>query len=159
MTFGQNVSRLTDRTDMPVKETPTSIDYIWQRISPSVQDPLKAINLTNYHPPASTYKQLSVPLPLRAKAGEKWRLGLVESGSRHTTSLESLTGSSVGVLSVWSEPVEVLKGSSKPSSSKNVAGGKQGRITRGWTLPGDEDELVIVEQTSFDLDKVSSRLA
>ena len=78
----------------------------------------------------------------------------MESGSQHTTDLEGLAGSSVIVLSVWSEPVEILRGS-KSASSKNAAGGKQGRILRGWSLPGGREELKIVEQTSFDLDKVS----
>jgi hypothetical protein len=79
----------------------------------------------------------------------------VQSSATHLTELESLARDEVGVLSVWSEPVVLLKAAgAKPTSAKNAAGGKQGRITRNWTLPDGQRELTVVEQTSFDLDKV-----
>jgi hypothetical protein len=87
-----------------------------------------------------------------------------------------------GVLGVWSEGIKVVrsegtsaggtirgvggqsrkageKGKGKGKGKEMDEGPKQGRIQREWSLPGgsgrEGDEILkIVEQTSFDLDKV-----
>lgn len=71
-----------------------------------------------------------------------------------------------GVLGVWSEGIELLPAPSavgKPVKGKGDKGKdkgkgkkeapKQSRITRSW--PTSYGALKVVEQTSFDLDKVS----
>ena len=81
-------------------------------------------------------------------------------------SVDALLGDP-GVLSVWSEGISILPSSSSGALKKEDKGKKgkgreedvpkQGRISREWTLGDIEDRAIlrIVEQTSFDLDKVS----
>jgi hypothetical protein len=100
------------------------------------------------------------------------------SSSLMTTNLVDCTSATPSVLSVWSEGIEIARpqsssvgtvrgvgsegqGKKESSSSKGKVRGKekdegpkQGRITREWGLPGG-GSMEIVEQTSFDLDKVS----
>ncbi|WOO85180.1 Protein-lysine methyltransferase METTL21D [Vanrija pseudolonga] len=95
----------------------------------------------------------------------------------------ALSGEGVRVLGVWSEGIELRngevvaaatgpvrgvggkdKGKDKKAAGKDKAGGKpkakggkddtpkQGRISRAWALPSGQ-QLTLVEQTSFDLDK------
>ena len=86
----------------------------------------------------------------------------------------------MGVLGVWSEGIQISRGQGKAVGPIRGVGGeglkvrnggesgkgkrkgkgkevdevaKQGRIWREWDLPGG-GELRIIEQTSFDLDKV-----
>lgn len=120
----------------------------------------------------STYKPISVPLPKGAKAGELWRLGLLAPPAQGPSSipLERLLADP-GVLGVWSEGIELLpafapdpkekaKGKADSKAKKGDKGKgkakeapKQSRITRSW--PTAYGALKVVEQTSFDLDKVS----
>lgn len=150
---------------------PTDIYYTWQREVPLLTT--APALLTTYEPPASTYRTVSVPLPKTARAGEKWRLGL-STGGKVDTALLDLAASRVPVLGVWSEGIELRKGEratgavrgvaqdkpkgrrkdDKPYKDKAKEVPKQTRISRSWPLPGEEKDLTLVEQTSFDLDKV-----
>jgi hypothetical protein len=64
------------------------------------------------------------------------------------------------VIGVWSEPIKTVASDAK-GKGKDALAGKQTRISRSWRLgPGHSGEnkhdiLTIIEQTSFDLDKVS----
>lgn len=118
----------------------------------------------------STYKPISVPLPKGARVGELWRLGLLAPPAEGPSSipLERLLADP-GVLGVWSEGIEILpaspsdpkakgRGDSKgkkgdKGKGKVKEGAKQSRIARSW--PTSYGALKVVEQTSFDLDKVS----
>ncbi|WVQ64817.1 uncharacterized protein L199_002986 [Kwoniella botswanensis] len=144
---------------------PTPLQYIWQRLTPSLSPPTPARELTTFIPPQSTYKPISVPLPAGVQIGESWRLGLFSpspstSSSRHPScSLMSLCEDDVGVIGVWSEGIDIVRsdlsnkgavrginGSSKNGKDKEKEskkgkgkekddGPKQGRITREFTLP------------------------
>ncbi|OCF74888.1 hypothetical protein I204_03731 [Kwoniella mangroviensis CBS 8886] len=144
---------------------PTSLQYIWQRLTPSLSPPTSPRELTTFIPPQSTYKPISVPLPEGVQIGESWRLGLFSpssstSASRHPScSLMSLCEDDVGVIGVWSEGIDIVRselsnkgvvrsvnGSSKNGKGKQKEskkgkgkekddGPKQGRITREFTLP------------------------
>lgn len=101
-----------------------------------------------------------------------------------TGELLDLVNHTPNVLGVWSEGIEIArpvsglntsavrgigaqkepavdkgklkgkaKGKDKEKEKERDDGPKQGRIMREWALP-DEGKLRIVEQTSFDLDKV-----
>lgn len=133
--------------------------------------------MTTFLPPESTYRPVSIPLPLQAKIGERWRLGLSSASS--STSLLDLSGEDVRVIGVWSEGIEITpgdlkvfgvirgiggqgkvqgkgKGKGKGNPKEGDEAQKQTRIWRSWALPGGGD-LRVVEQTSFDLDKVRSQ--
>lgn len=108
----------------------------------------------------NTYKAISVPLPPAAKPAESWRLGLfTPPASSVRGSLQTLGRH---VCGVWSEPISFLGGrpaKGKGKADKQGPATKQGRVFREWEvgLPrgqGADDVLRIVEQTSFDLDKV-----
>jgi len=167
-----------------IRTEPTEIYYLWQDISSGTSGKkTKAEHLTTYASPGSTYKSIPVPLPTTAKPGQSWRLGLfpTEFGPHHQTLAKVLDEGSE-VLGVWSGPIEIARAVEERSSkrakldSKEVQKGsgkgkgkekekddgpKQTRIQREWKLGTEaEDEvqnmLRIIEQTSFDLDKVSS---
>ncbi|WWC97053.1 hypothetical protein V866_003930 [Kwoniella sp. B9012] len=144
---------------------PTPLQYIWQRLTPSLSPPTSARELSTFIPPQSTYKPISVPLPADVQIGESWRLGLFSpspsaTSSRHPScSLMSLCEDGVGVIGVWSEGIDIVRselshkgtvrginGSSKNGKDKEKEskkgkgkekddGPKQGRITREFTLP------------------------
>jgi hypothetical protein len=103
----------------------------------------------------NTYKPLSLPLPAGAKPTQTWRLGLFSPPARTVQgSLETLAQH---VCGVWSEGVTVTAPQQKKDRYASV---KQTRVFREWRLPGHGERqdapgvLRIVEQTSFDLDKV-----
>jgi len=141
----------------------------------------KPEHLTTYASPVSTYKSIFVPFPTTAKAGQSWRLGLFTTDhGAGSQALEGALREGAEVLGVWSGPIEILgveerqvkrakleakdiqksgKGKGK-GKEKEDEGPKQTRIQREWTFgPKSEGEvqemLRVVEQTSFDLDKVS----
>ena len=150
-----------------LKYDPVDIAYIWQRVSPTLHD-THAEYLTTWEPPGSTYRPISIPLP-SVHSGESWRLGLIvlAPDGPSTPSLSSFCCSDPGIVPVWSGPIAItapdFKNSSigpirgKPPKTKRKAdetsGSKQDRIHREWTA-GD-GIIKIIEQTSFDLDKVS----
>jgi len=139
-------------------------------------------HLTTYISPGSTYKSIPVPLPTSARPGQSWRLGLfpTDHGPNHQLLAKVLDEGSE-VLGVWSGPIEILgaveersvkrakldgkeaqKGSGKAKGKEKEKddGPKQTRIQREWALGTEAEEEVkgmlrIIEQTSFDLDKVS----
>ncbi|EJT46430.1 chromosome organization and biogenesis -related protein [Trichosporon asahii var. asahii CBS 2479] len=155
--------------ERPANGSPTEVLYTWHRLHPPSQ-PLPSQVLTTFEPPMSTYKPISVPLPKGAKVGELWRLGLLAPPAQGPSSipLERLLADP-GVLGVWSEGIELLpaaapdpkaaKGKGKKGDKGDKGKGKakeapkQSRITRSW--PTAYGALKVVEQTSFDLDKVS----
>ncbi len=171
--------------DIRLREGPTPISYVWQRVSPPLTT--KPVELTTFEPPASTYRPLTVPLPRTARAGERWRLGLFSPPHKLEAPLLSLSEESVPVIGVWSEGIELRAGEPPLAGPVRGVGGdqrkgkkeekgrdkkgkgkengkakeeaKQTRITRAWPLPSGalDAELKLVEQTSFDLDKVSWR--
>lgn len=125
--------------------------------------------------PASTYKPFTIALPKSARAGEKWRLGLCaagQSGPEDVTLLD-LAGDEPREIGVWSEDIELRRevaissgptrgvGQDKKGKKKEERPAKrrkedeipkQTRILRCLPLP--RGKLRLVEQTSFDLDKV-----
>jgi len=139
-------------------------------------------HLTTYISPGSTYKSIPVPLPTSARPGHSWRLGLfpTDHGPNHQLLAKVLDEGSE-VLGVWSGPIEILgaveersvkrakldakdvqkgNGKGKGKEKEKDEGPKQTRIQREWTLGSTsedqvQDMLRIIEQTSFDLDKVS----
>ncbi|CAK9782803.1 hypothetical protein CC85DRAFT_247547 [Cutaneotrichosporon oleaginosum] len=176
------------RTEL--RDEPTPISYVWHRVAPPptakpgerVAQPLitKPAELTTFEPPASTYRPVTVPLPRSARAGERWRLGLLSPPHPLEAPLLSLMESSVPIMGVWSESIELRAG--EPSQAGPLRGvgankkekgkgkgeedekkgkgkengkakeeAKQTRITRAW--PFADGELKLVEQMSFDLDK------
>lgn len=170
-------------SDSRLRDEPTPISYIWHRLSPSPTTTAPA-ELTIFEPPASTYRPLTIPLPRTARPGDKWRLGLFSPPSELESPLLSLSEPSVPVMGVWSEAIELRRGAEPSSSGpvrgvgadkgkgkgkkeekekragkgkgkeKEKEEAKQTRITRAWPLPLPAGELKLVEQTSFDLDKV-----
>ena len=154
---------------------PTDLYFTWQRVYPSsshtsdttrqhTSDTNKTF-LISFSSPESTYRPVSIPLPSQAKRGERWRLGLTSTSS---PTLFELSDDHVGVIGVWSEGIEMLQGvarkvevaRSREEGGKGRANAKghdtdrkQGRISREWDLPCD-GLMRLVEQTSFDLDKV-----
>jgi hypothetical protein len=99
-----------------------------------------------------------------------------------TPSILELTSHTPGVVGVWSEGIDIVSGvrssgplrgiggeaSKEKQKAQSAPGGndkkgkgkakvedipKQGRVCREWSLP-DGRHMVMVEQTSFDLDKV-----
>ena len=153
---------------------PTEFAYFWQRTSPSLGDIEAGVELLQWNPPESTYRTVEIPLPGSARPGESWRLGLYVDNA-DAPPITRYADDQPGVIGVWSEPIALVRG--EPSSSGNVRGvgglsakdkkdskkgkgkakedegKKQGRIQREWTV--GSRALRIVEQTSFDLDKVS----
>lgn len=135
----------------------------------------KPIKLTTWRGASSAYKEITVPLPPRARDGDSWTLilsspALLVPNSRKETmnpqqiqaiSLASNTPENSGEglgstpFPVWSMPISF--------TSRSVKAGKQEKIKRVYILPtGTENEsrerqgslLKVTEQTSFDLDKV-----
>jgi hypothetical protein len=167
-----------------IRAEPTEIYYIWQEVSdghPKETSRQNVEHLTTYRSPESTYKSIYIPLP-PSRAGQSWRLGLFPNRSSKTQRLGDILSDKVEVIGVWSEPIIITagqnqerqvkrakmedqsktskgKGKEKEKEKEKDEGPKQSRIQREWTLneaEGDvQDLLRIVEQTSFDLDKVS----
>ena len=179
-----HLSSLIERSFARIRTEPTEIYYLWQDISSGGSGKVtKAEHLTTYASPGSTYKSISVPLPTSAKPGQSWRLGLfpTDHGPEHQLLAKVLDEGSE-VLGVWSGPIEILgaaeersvkrakldgkdvskqNGKGKGKEKEKDEGPKQTRIQREWTLGTEaedeaQDMLRIIEQTSFDLDKVSS---
>ncbi|WWC87793.1 uncharacterized protein L201_002685 [Kwoniella dendrophila CBS 6074] len=100
---------------------PTTIQYVWQKISPITSTISPPQELTVFSPPQSTYKPISIPLPTKIQIGDSWRLGLFCSDSPRTkdasnkkagpsSSLLSLCEEDdVGVLGVWSEGINIIR--------------------------------------------------
>lgn len=177
-------SSLTSR----IRDEPTEIYYIWQEVfngCPKNPGKQGIEHLTTYRSPESTYKSISIPLPV-VRAGQSWRLGLfpTKEGPR-VQRIGDILSDTVGAIGVWSEPINITAGQGqgqgqgqerqvkrakmedqktggkgKGKEREKDDGPKQTRIQREWILEqaeGDvKDLLRVVEQTSFDLDKVSS---
>lgn len=130
--------------------------------------------LTAWKGSSSSYKAIPVDLPAGRKAGQSWRLALWVPG-RSSSSLPEdvidlcpVLGSAkfgISILPVTSSPILFGQGGKKE-------GPKQERIWRSYALPISPPTLssvemtseqtgrpliTIVEQTSFDLDKVRFR--
>jgi hypothetical protein len=181
MSADQYYLLLTNR----IRAEPTEIYYIWQEVSDGQPQDLgkqKMEHLTTYRSPESTYRSIPIPLP-PTRAGQSWRLGLFQTKSSKTQRLGDILNENVEVIGVWSESIMITagqnqerqvkrakmedqsktsgggKGKGKEKEKEKDEGAKQTRIQREWTLneaEGDvQDLLRIVEQTSFDLDKVS----
>lgn len=87
-------------------------------------------------------------------------LGVWSEGIEIARPVSGLNTGAIRVIGAQKEPAvykRKLKGKSKGKDKEKEKerddGPKQGRIMREWALP-DEGKLRIVEQTSFDLDKV-----
>ncbi|KAF8889276.1 putative methyltransferase-domain-containing protein [Infundibulicybe gibba] len=103
------------------------------------------MKLTTWRP-SGAYKELRVPLPRGARAGQSWRLGLTCTGG-FTVGLDGDADAFHAPLPVLSMPILLGVG----------AAGKQEQVERIYTLPllgvPDARAMRIREQTSFDLDK------
>lgn len=149
-------------------DVPTDIYYTWQRIpSTTPAHTTHPTKLTTYQPPINTYKAISLALPASAKPSETWRLGLFAPSA--TGVRGSLGTLKRHVCGVWSEPIVLFGGRPRSKTEKQgSAVGKQTRVFREWAVGDTKSRVVgtetgsasdgilrIVEQTSFDLDKVS----
>ena len=165
---------------------PTRISYSWQRLTPTLGDILLGAEVLSWNPPESTYKPVTLALPASAKPGESWRIGL-HIGPHEPVDITHYVSPTPSIISVWSEGIALVRGEPSSSGNvkvistsakglkgakvkvqaderrtgksrgkgKDEEGKKQGRITRDWRA--GEGHLSVVEQTSFDLDKVGKR--
>ena len=157
---------------------PTNVSYSWQRVAPSIGPIVAGTEDLLWNPPESTYKPITLALPSTAKPGESWRVGL-HIGPHKAVDVTHYTSVKPAIIGVWSEGISLVRGESSTSGQVRTVGGskgpkakadegrnkgkagkgkddegkKQGRINREW-MAGD-GALRVVEQTSFDLDKVS----
>ena len=129
------------------------IYYAWLPPTESFEDtqmkPRKLMTWT----PAIAYKEISLTLPPNARPGQFWRLLLSASPSiQHmSVSLGQVRSTGKAPFPVISMPIRIT-----PKPEKNTT--KQTQIERMYcaSLPGLDDlNLLLREQTSFDLDKVS----
>lgn len=131
------------------------IYYSWSQDSSDAtsRSQATAVKLTTYRA-NSAYKAITIRPPHGARAGQSWRLilGAQASGTAH---IIDLIGSKVGLepLPVMSMPIMFGQGSGS-------GGHKQEQIERVYRMAarGDAGKMIIREQTSFDLDKVSRNL-
>ena len=144
---------------------PTDIAYTWQRVEHGVRSGSSEHGgieyLTTWEPPQSTYKPIAISLPPGARAGESYRLALFAlSNAGPSNPLIQYARPEPSVVPVWSDPIllhprESQAGSIKGKTTVAAKGkneGKQSRILRSWDVLGGQ--IHIIEQTSFDLDKV-----
>ena len=153
----------------------------WRRTSPipsqstsAAGKVIKSEQVIQWSPPESTYRAISIPLPPQAKVGESWAIGLfVEDSEPKKSILEYGAEDKPPIIGVWSEGIVLAraeapssgvvkkvggeKAKAKKKGGKEEEGKKQGRIEREWSVPDGKD-LKVVEQTSFDLDKVGLSL-
>jgi len=131
------------------------IYYVWLSSTESLGDtqvkPRKLMEWSR----AIAYKEISVALPPSARPGQSWRLLLSASPSIQEMSIPLGNVRSVGrtPFPVISMPIRIT-----PKSEKKPA--KQTQIERAYRasiagLDGDLGNLLLREQTSFDLDKVT----
>lgn len=162
--------------------------YVWQCLGSGASnirgDVSEGEHLTTFVAPDSTYRALTIPLP-QVRAGQKWRLGLFsgeQSAARRPLDNVLSNSENVEVIGVWSEPIAVItgsergsrereskkakldkpKGNGKEKEKEKDDAPKQNRIHREWLLDDSADHervLRIIEQTSYDLDKVCTLLS
>lgn len=100
---------------------------------------------------------MSVPLPGGVREGQSWHLVLTShaQGRPHIINLQGPQLGKTGPLPVMSMPITFSS-----HGYKGDIAGKQDQIERVYRLPligdGQNAFLTIREQTSYDLDKVSS---
>ena len=111
---------------------------------------------------SSMYKNISIPLPPNAKAGQEWRLLLSCPESDHNGAPTSFV-IDLGNDDFGARPFPVLSMPLHLDARvfKNKPSGKQEQIERLYSIPSRSSEkqrviLCIREQTSFELDKVNS---
>lgn len=128
-------------------EEAIDIYYSWTSTSGFASQPAK---LTTWHGQSSAYKEITVPLPPKVINGTSWVLGLT-SDPVSNPYIDLASGSSLGSTPFPVASLPVLFSNNRP----NV--GKQEKIERIYRIPllSDQEKILqIVEQTSFDLDKV-----
>jgi protein N-lysine methyltransferase METTL21D len=103
---------------------------------------------------SSMYKNISIPLPPSAKAGQEWRL-LLSCGTPAPSFVIDFGANDFGARPFPVVSMPVLLEARIP---KNRPSGKQEQIERLYLMPPRRSEhstiICIREQTSFDLDKV-----
>jgi hypothetical protein len=131
------------------------IFYSWAQVQTAHHDEIfvKPKKLTTWRQ-SNAYKEIPVPLPPGVRGGQSWRLILsakshVEGVSRFSTI--DLFDRALGTLPFPVISMPILFGLKDAKRH-----GKQEKIERVYRLQADEvgPLLRIVEQTSFDLDKV-----
>ncbi|KAJ7091335.1 putative methyltransferase-domain-containing protein [Mycena belliarum] len=120
------------------------IYYSWLSVATGTET--KPVKLTTWRGQSSAYKEIPVPLP-RSGANGAWRLVL---GSSPTTS-SGVRLDAEGALPFGVMSMPILLG--KPQSNKGKAK-LQDQIERVYSF-GEDRNIRIIEQTSFDLDKAS----
>lgn len=165
-------------------ENELSLSYEWLPNGASSSLPQGRQPLTTWYGSGSAYKTLAIDPPKGVKAGETWSLALYSNSGRSTSSSPAWKSDFVQVAhlgqdnSVWtpipvlSEPIRFTvgsrggpaaapgkgKGKEKEKGKGNDKVDKQDRIRRTFVFPSagadGPRELVLTEQTSFDLDKV-----
>jgi len=130
------------------------IYYTWLSSTDSIEDGrLKPRKLTTWSQ-AVAYKEISIALPPNARPGQFWKLLLSPSPSTRNAFVSLGKAHSTGrePFPVISMPIRIT-----PKLEKSPA--KQTQIERTYRVslngPGDL-HCLLREQTSFDLDKVSS---
>lgn len=136
------------------------IYYSWspsresQDLEPPVRKPIK---LTTWRQ-SSAYKEIPVPPPTGVRNGQSWRLTLSAQPHTHPHPTVELNDQGLGAvpLPVISAPILFSPGGSKK--------GKQEQIERVYTFASQQNDgpscapFRIMEQTSFDLDKVDTSI-
>jgi hypothetical protein len=128
------------------------IYYSWAQAQTTPENEIfaKPKKLTTWRQ-SNAYKEIPVPLPSGLRDGQSWRLVL--SGKAHVKHFSTidLYDQALGTV-----PFPVISMPILFKSKMTRREGKQERIERLYRLHGDETgPLVrILEQTSFDLDKV-----
>lgn len=123
------------------------IYYSW--LSVATGEETKPVKLTTWRGQSSAYKEIPVPLP-RSSTHGAWRLVLGSSADSSNVRLETVDGAlPFGVMSM-----PILLGKAQSSKAKAKL---QDQIERVYSF-GEDKEVRITEQTSFDLDKASPAL-
>lgn len=144
----------------------TDIFYSWSQtsgLSSATRDTTtKPVKLTTWRQ-ATAYKEIPVPLPPGAHEGQAWRLLLGARAQGGSAAAAEFAAIDLGDHAVGRVPFPVMSVPIQFGARVARKGPKQEQIERVYQLtPGGDGgagvALRIVEQTSFDLDKVISGL-
>lgn len=148
--------------DLRTEPFPGSADIFYSWIPTSVQGSHLAsskatspIKLTTWRS-SNAYKSVNVLPPPGVRDGEAWKLVLSVDNLRHSGVIK------MGSHTMGLNPFPVISMPIQFSRKIISSGSKQERIERIYRIPmqsKSEIDLIITEQTSFDLDKVRSAMS